>query len=206
MLTIYGRRRSGGFCDGVDRRDFLMIGGMVMGGLSMPQMLLRRIPGKSGQQPQGGHQRVSAGRAAPSGHVGHQGRRAQRDSRPLQPIKTSVPGIEICELFPKIAAMMDRFVPIRSIVGASGSHYSFQTMTGRHTTNPPAGGWPSMGAWISKVQGPVTPAIPPHLSLFYKTGHAPWGDPGEGGFLGMAHSPFRLVGARMRRPRPTTWC
>ena len=39
---------------------------------------------------------------------------------PLQPISTSIPGIQICELFPKIAQRMDRFVPIRSIVGASG--------------------------------------------------------------------------------------
>ena len=36
----------------------------------------------------------------------------------------------------------------------------------------------------------------PHLSLVYPTGHNPWGDPGEGGFLGMAHGPFRLVGGK----------
>ena len=28
----------------------------------------------------------------------------------FQPIHTNVPGIEICELFPKVAAMMDKFV------------------------------------------------------------------------------------------------
>jgi uncharacterized protein (DUF1501 family) len=32
--------------------------------------------------------------------------------------------------------------------------------------------------------------------MFYKTDHSPWGDPGNGGFLGMAHSPFRLVGGK----------
>jgi hypothetical protein len=32
--------------------------------------------------------------------------------------------------------------------------------------------------------------------LFYKTDHAPWGDPGDGGFLGLAHAPFRLVGGK----------
>ena len=32
--------------------------------------------------------------------------------------------------------------------------------------------------------------------MFYKTGHSPWGDPGNGGFLGMSHSPFRLVGGK----------
>jgi hypothetical protein len=30
----------------------------------------------------------------------------------------------------------------------------------------------------------------------YKTDHAPWGDPGDGGFLGVKHAPFRLVGGK----------
>ena len=39
MLTIYGRRTYGGFCDAVARRDFLKIGGMALGGLALPDML-----------------------------------------------------------------------------------------------------------------------------------------------------------------------
>ena len=39
MLTIYGRRSYGGFCDRVARRDFLKIGGMALGGLALPQLL-----------------------------------------------------------------------------------------------------------------------------------------------------------------------
>src|SRR5207245_2787731 len=35
-----------------------------------------------------------------------------------------------------------------------------------------------------------------HCSLMYKVGHRPWGDPGDGGFLGMGHAPFRLVGGK----------
>ena len=38
MLTIAGRARSG-YCDGVTRRDFLKIGGLALGGLSLPQLL-----------------------------------------------------------------------------------------------------------------------------------------------------------------------
>ena len=38
MLTINGERQAG-FCDGVDRRSFLKIGGLAMGGLSLPQLL-----------------------------------------------------------------------------------------------------------------------------------------------------------------------
>jgi hypothetical protein len=38
MLTIAGRADSG-YCDGVTRRDFLKIGGLALGGLSLPQLL-----------------------------------------------------------------------------------------------------------------------------------------------------------------------
>ena len=38
MLTIAGQSRSG-FCDGVSRRDFLRLGGLAFGGLSLPGLL-----------------------------------------------------------------------------------------------------------------------------------------------------------------------
>src|SRR5260221_369055 len=40
MLTIFGKpHKNGGFCDGVSRRDFLAIGGSVLGGLTLPNLL-----------------------------------------------------------------------------------------------------------------------------------------------------------------------
>lgn len=38
----------------------------------------------------------------------------------FKPIPTKIPGIHICELFPKMAKMMDRLAIIRSLVGADG--------------------------------------------------------------------------------------
>ncbi|HJN12800.1 MAG: DUF1501 domain-containing protein [Pirellulaceae bacterium] len=195
MLTIRGNASSKSpFCDGVSRRDFIKIGGMVMGSLTLPQLLAAEA--RAGIKRS--HKAI-INIFLPGGPP-HQDMWDVKVDAPseirgqFQPIATNVPGIEICELFPKIAGMMDKFVPIRTIVGASGSHYATQAITGRHSNNPPAGGWPSMGAWVSKLQGPVSPTIPPHLSLFYKTSHQPWGDPGNGGFLGVKHSPFRLMG------------
>ena len=66
----------------------------------------------------------------------------------------------------------------------------------RTQARPAQGYWPALGAWVSKIQGPVNPAIPPHLTLMYRTGEARWGYPGDGGFIGMAHAPFRLVGGK----------
>ena len=38
MLNILGTKRKG-YCDGVTRRDFLKIGGLALGGLSLPGLL-----------------------------------------------------------------------------------------------------------------------------------------------------------------------
>ena len=40
MLTLLGnRQRKRDFCDGISRRNFLNIGGLALGGFSLPQML-----------------------------------------------------------------------------------------------------------------------------------------------------------------------
>ena len=198
MLTIYGKRDARGsrLCDGVSRRNFLKIGGMVMGGITLPQLLAAESQAGIGRS----HKAII--NVFLPGGPSHQDMWDIKVDAPseirgeFQPIQTAVEGIEICEEFPLIAKLMDKFVPIRSIVGSRGSHAATEAMTGRHDRNQPAGGWPSMGAWVSKLQGPVNRTIPPHLSLFHKTGHEPWGDPGNGGFLGVPHSPFRLMGGR----------
>src|SRR5580692_7043877 len=92
--------------------------------------------------------------------------------------------------------MMDKFAIVRSLVGSSGDHDAYQCMTGRPRTPANAGFWPSFGAWVSKVQGAADPAVPPHLTLMYRTGEQKWGYPGDGGFLGLSHSPFRLAGGK----------
>ena len=37
MLTILGKPQRHPFCDGLRRRDFLKIGGLAMGGFSLPE-------------------------------------------------------------------------------------------------------------------------------------------------------------------------
>jgi hypothetical protein len=106
----------------------------------------------------------------------------------FKPIKTNVPGIQICELFPKLAAMMDKLAIVRSIVDARGPHFAEQCMSPRMDRNSP-----TLGAWVSRLQGPACPEIPPNLSLFYRTSHTPWGVPGGGGFLGAPYAPYGLV-------------
>ena len=99
--------------------------------------------------------------------------------------------MEICELFPYLAKCADKYTIIRSMVGATGGHDAFQCQTGRSIRNQPAGGWPSLGAVLSKLQGNTIPGMPAFVGLAPNTGHRPWGDPGQAGFLGPAHGAFK---------------
>ena len=198
MLTIFGKSHPrGGYCDGVSRRDFLTIGGTVVGGaLALPNLLAAEA--QSGVRLShkavinvflpGGPPHIDMFDLKPDAPAEIRGE--------FKPIQTNVPGIEICELFPQMAQMMDKLVVIRSIVGSSGDHDAHQCMTGRKRDPQKAGYWPSLGAWVSKLQGPADKAVPPHLSLMYQTGERRWGDSGDGGFLGIAHAPFRLAGGK----------
>jgi hypothetical protein len=196
VLTIYGSQTYGGFCDRLARRDFLKIGGMALGGLALPDVLrLEAAQGKRSHKAiinvflPGGPPHIDMWDLKPDAPAEIRGE--------YNPIKTVVPGMEICELFPKLAAMADKFALIRSISDSDGDHSAYQCMTGRKKKEqPPPGGWPALGAWSSKLKGNVNPSVPAHVSLMYKVGHRPWGDPGDGGFLGMGHAPFRLVGGK----------
>ena len=198
MLSIFGQTDSRrGFCDRLSRRNFLTVGGTIAGGMMLPQLLAQEAAAGTTRSHKGviviylpgGPPHLDMWDMKPDAPAEIRGE--------FNPIKTNVPGIEICEHFPRIAAMFDKFVAIRSLVGCDGDHAAYQCMTGRKKSKlPPPGGWPSLGAWVSKLQGPATNAIPANVSLMYKTGHRPWGEPGDGGFVGMAHAPFPLVGGK----------
>lgn len=193
MLTIYGRQSR--FCDGVSRRNFLKIGALGLGGLTFPQLL--RAEAESGIRRS--HKAVIM--IFLPGGPSHQDIFDLKPEAPkeirgeFQPIRTNVPGIQICEHLPRLAAMMDKLILIRSIVGATGDHYAFQCLTGRSHQNQPQGGWPCLGSTLSKLQGPVNKAIPPFIGLSPKMGHMEWADAGTPGFLGVPHAPFKPDGA-----------
>ncbi|MCP3695949.1 MAG: DUF1501 domain-containing protein, partial [Planctomycetaceae bacterium] len=111
----------------------------------------------------------------------------------FSPIATNVPGIQISELMPRLAGMMDKFIPIRTLVGSDGRHSSFQCVTGHPFANQPQGGWPEIGSILSKVHGPVNPSVPATIDLSMKMEHLPYNLPGSG-FLGSAHAPFKPTG------------
>jgi hypothetical protein len=192
MITIHGRRSR--FCDGVSRRNFLKIGALGLGGLTLSDLL--RAESVTGKRL--GHKAVIM--IFLPGGPSHQDMFDLKMEAPAEirgefkPIRTRVPGIQICEHLPQLARLIDKTVIIRSIVGAEDNHYAFQCLTGRHMRNGPPGGWPALGSVLSRVEGPVNKAIPPFIGLSPKMGHVPWSDAGSPGFLGIAHAPFKPSG------------
>jgi hypothetical protein len=78
---------------------------------------------------------------------------------------------------------MDKLAIVRSIVGAGGEHAAGQCLTGySEVQSTLQGGRPSLGAILSKLQGPVRSDIPPFVGLSPRMGHAPWANPGDPGF------------------------
>ena len=190
MLSIKGRT-TGRFCDGVSRRDFLRIGGLSLGGLSLPSILRAEATSGVGRS----HKAVIM--IFLPGGPSHQDIFDLKMDAPseirgeFRPISTNVPGTQITEHLPRLARMMDKVTLIRSMSDCDPQHDAFQCLTGRSQKQQPPGGWPAFGSLVSKVQGAVDPAVPSFVGLAPKMGHMPWARCGEPGFLGVAHAPFQ---------------
>ena len=198
MLNIPGP--SSRFCDGITRRNFLKIGAFTFGATAFSLADIYRAEAVQG--------RSSSHKAVINIYLGggpsHQDMweiktEAPREIRgEFHPIATNVPGIQISEVFPRISRLMDKSVVIRSVVGATDRHAAEQCMTGwSHTSLAPLGGRPSIGSVLSRLRGPVDPSVPAFVGLAAPTQHRPWSDPGQTGFLGPSHSPFKPDGPGM---------
>ena len=194
MLTFTGSRLSS-FCDRVNRRSFLQVGGLFLGGMSLPQLLQAdQLSGAGSASRHRGAIMIYMPGGPP-----HQDMYDLKSDAPVEvrgefdPIATSVPGIDICELMPRLAQRMDRFSIIRSLVGSDGAHASNLCVTGTPHGSKLPGGAPHFGSMISAVQGQTHRAVPAVADLSEIMQHAPYNIGGPG-FLGSAHQPFRPDG------------
>ena len=165
MLTIFGRPQR--FCDGVSRRSFLKIGAFAFGAyhLSLRDVFAAESRATSSSS----HKAVInifLGGGPPHQDMWDIKTEAPSEIRgEFKPIATRVPGIQIGECFPKIAAMADKFAFVRSVVGARGGHDAIQCNSGWAPDSLRAmGGRPSVGAVVSRLQGPVDPSVPPFVA------------------------------------------
>src|SRR6266853_74926 len=200
MFTIWGN--SQGFCDGVNRRNFLKIGAFGAG-LTLADMLRMRATATA-----------PAGQAAPTRHKsaimiylpGGPSHMDMYDLKPdapvefrgeFNPIQTNVPGVQICEHFPMQAQMWDKLSCIRSIVSVD-EHSDSLVMTGKSKRDNMTANHPSFGSVVSRVRAGSGSDMPPFVSL---RGMSRGTEPG---FLGISHRPFAPSGPGIENLRPLT--
>ena len=183
------------FCDGLTRRDFLHAGALPFLGLGLPALGAMTASGAVDKDKDvncimlflvGGPSQLDTWDMKPDAPAEIRG--------PFRPIATSVPGLQISEVFPRLATMMDKVALVRSVYHqATAVHDTGHQMmqTGRLFS----GGivHPHVGCVVSKLKGPRGDA-PPHVLLPRPIGNTggnlPHGQ--DAGYLGKTFDPFVL--------------
>jgi uncharacterized protein (DUF1501 family) len=182
MLTFLGSKQR--LCDGLSRREFLRVGALGVGGLTLADLLRLQARGetRSGSKGKaiimiylnGGPSHVDLYDMKPDAPVEYRGE--------FNRIKTNVPGMDICELLPLQAKIADRFAIIRNMKFEQQGHTAPELYTGFLKGNRP-----SIGSVVSKLRqedGVVSP-LPPYVYLG-DANHV-----GGPGFLGKAHEAYQ---------------
>ncbi len=143
------------------RRDFLRVGSLGLLGIGLDQYLRAA----NGLAPGGG---PIQGKAQACILVWLEGGPSQMDTwdpkstSPFKPIATKADGVQISDLFPKIAGQMDKLSIIRSMRSEEVNHPqgTYYAMTG-HRPNP-AMNFPSIGSIVAREMGPRN-QLPPYV-------------------------------------------
>jgi hypothetical protein len=188
-------------CDGVSRRDFLRIGTLGWGGLTLADALRARSFGASGGR--GASDRSVILIWLDGGPPQHETYDPKPDAPaeyrgPLKPIATVLPGVQVSELLPRHARILDKVSLIRSVHHSTGDHFAAAhwMLTGYFgaTTRNMAPQYPSAGSVIARVKGPRRPGMPAYVGL--PNTHSVGLVPGYhgGAYLGAAYDPFNADG------------
>ena len=106
---------------------------------------------------------------------------------PYRPIATSVPGVQVCELTPRLARLAHRYCLVRSMTHDSGEHADGMHVCLSGHSRPP-GDVAYFGSVLSKLK-PARRNVPSYawvqeMDPIFGTHHH------GGGFLGAAHAPL----------------
>jgi uncharacterized protein (DUF1501 family) len=184
------------FCDGLTRRDFLHAGAIPVLGLGLPQLLAhQKAQGAEGRDSDtncimlflvGGPSQIDTWDPKPKAPAEVRG--------PFNPIATAAPGMQISEIFPRMAKLGKDFSLIRSVYHtATAVHDTGHQMmqTGRLFTGGVV--HPHAGCVLGYLKG-GRGELPAHVLLprpIGRTGgNLPHGQ--DAGYLGKPHDPFVL--------------
>jgi uncharacterized protein (DUF1501 family) len=194
MLHFEGDKKARA-CDGVSRRDFLRVGALgagpvLAGGLSLADLA-------AGERQKdvncillflvGGPSQLETWDVKPGAPSEVRG--------PFRPIPTSVPGMSICEHFPRMARLARHYAIVRSVHHDQAPvHETGQQLLQTGRLNAGGQEYPHYGAAVSYLRGPRDRGMPASVVLPSAIGNTGVGV-GHGqtaGGLGQAHEPFVL--------------
>lgn len=193
MLTLLGR--TGSSCDAISRRDFLGIG--ALGSLSLATLL------RSQAQAETSRPRKSV---ILIHMTGGPSQLESYDMKPLapsevrgdfSPIATNVPGINISELMPHQAQIMDKFAIVRDIQFHNelpfdhDPHEVFSGYSRKHRRPP-------LGSIVSRLHPSYLNSLPPYVSLCkHKASISERLHPEDPLYAGTGHRPFAPISRDM---------
>ena len=127
-------------CDGVTRRSFLKTGALMLGGMSLSSLLrqeaMAAAAGKTGKDLSvilfwqgGGPSQLDMWDMKPDAPSEFRGS--------FNPIRTNLPGYQVCEHMPRIAKVCDKLAILRSVTHGDAGHESAShtLLTGYKPTN-----------------------------------------------------------------------
>ena len=172
------------------RRNFLKASLAGMAGLTAPGLLAHRAAaGPSVSKKSvillwmaGGPSHIDTWDPKPNRPVENRG--------PFGVTATRLPGVQIIEHLPKMAAQLDRFTLIRSVDARRSNHEPntvFQTgnLDAEPRENREARQYPAIASVIAKHHGPNHPAMPPYVAFQRSVSHLAYA-----GYLGKQYDPF----------------
>ena len=162
MLTIHSGQ-SGKFCDSVSRRNFLQIGGLAVGGLTLADLLRLRAEAATAQPAAdkavimiclgGGPSHIDTYDMRPDSPVEYRGE--------FSPVASRVPGMQMCELMPRQAEIADKIAVVRSMQWTEPCHQYSEICTGF----PTKAQRPGFGAIVNRLYPGGTRNLPRFVDL-----------------------------------------
>jgi len=181
MLRILGSVRQ--LCQGLSRRDMLRVGGLGLGGLSLPQIL--SLQEASASAPVERERSFGKAKALILIHLyGSPSQLEWVDCKPdapaevrgeLKTIPSTLKGCDVCELFPNMAKVMDRTTVLRSLTHPYPIHGVAFALTGvpaidvaMELSPHDSKHWPYFGSvveYIDSRRRQGEPVVPSNIAL-----------------------------------------
>ncbi len=183
------------FCDGYSRRDFLHAGTLALFGFGLTHFLSLKANGAiAGDKDLNVIQLFLVGGPSQLDTWDMKPEAPSEIRGPYKPIKTNVPGVEICEISPRMGKIADKYALVRSVYHTAAAVHDIghQIMqTGRLFQGGVVS--PHFGCVLSWQKG-GRGAVPAHVLLPKPIGNTGGGLPHgqDAGFLGKTFDPFVL--------------